>query len=142
MKANIQAGFLYIVIASAVMFSWFHYGLMYGGLDIGIPTYNPQRILEIIVKPWWSETVPGYPRPINISAIPVQLFFTLLQHFGLPPYMIQATTFGILLFLMGFGMFLLVKDILKGEKFGIDSSIVHFSLLRLYHFFYSFGKNG
>ena len=119
MKANIQAGFLYIVIASAVMFSWFHYGLMYGGLDIGIPTYNPQRILEIIVKPWRSETVPGYPRPINISAIPVQLFFTLLQHFGLPPYMIQATTFGILLFLMGFGMFLLVKDILKGEKIGI-----------------------
>ena len=119
MKRNILAGALYLLIAIIITFSWFHYGLMYGGVDIGIPTYNPQRILEIIVKPWWTETAPGYPRPINISAIPVQLFFTLLQQFGLPPFMIQAITFGILLFLMGFGVFLLAKDIMKGEKIGI-----------------------
>lgn len=116
MRGHIPAFLLYLIITLVVIFSWFHRGLMYGGGDVGLPTYNPQRFLEIILSPWWTETAPGFPRPQIMAAIPVQLFFTLLQQLNFPPFMIQATTFGFLLFMMGFGMYLLAKDILKGQK--------------------------
>src|SRR3989338_1707898 len=116
MKRNILAGSLYLFITLVVMFSWFHYGLMYGGGDVGLPTYNPQRVLQLASQPWWTETAPGFPRPQNLAALPAYVFFAFLQQIGLPPFMIQAIVFGILLFLMGFGMYLIAEHILKGEN--------------------------
>lgn len=116
MREHLLAALFYLFITLVVMFSWFHRGLMYGGGDVGLPIYNPQRFLEIILNPWWTDTAPGFPRPQSIAALPVQLFFTLLQLIGFPTFMIQAVTFGFLLFLMGFGMYLLAKDILRGQK--------------------------
>lgn len=116
MRGNIQAILLYLIITLVVMFSWFHRGLMYGGGDVGLPIYNPQRVLEIISNPWSSQTAPGFPRPQSLTAIPSELFFTLLQLVGFPAFMIQATTFGFLLFMMGFGMYLLAKDVFKERK--------------------------
>ncbi|TSC87773.1 MAG: Uncharacterized protein G01um10147_459 [Microgenomates group bacterium Gr01-1014_7] len=119
MKRNILAGSLYLFITLVVMFSWFHYGLMYGGGDVGLPTHNPQRVLQMASQPWWTETAPGFPRPQNLTALPAYVFFAFLQNLGLPAFMIQAVIFGILLFLMGFGMYLLAKNIMKNENRGM-----------------------
>lgn len=116
MKGNITAISLYLVVTLAVMYSWFHFGLMYGGGDVGLPTYNPQRVLQIILNPWWTETAPGFPRAQNLAATPAYVFFAFLQQLGLPDFMIQAVIFGILLFLMGFGMYLMARDIMKSEN--------------------------
>lgn len=116
MKKNLIAALIYFLISGGVMFSWFHYGLMYGGGDVGLPAYNPQRFLGIISKPWWSETAPGFPRPHSIGSIPVQVFFSFLQHLGFQAFMIQALTFGLLMFLMGFGMYLLADQFFKEQK--------------------------
>lgn len=119
MKGNIAAILLYLVVTVAVMYSWFHYGLMYGGGDVGLPTYNSQRVLQMISQPWWTETAPGFPRPQNLTALPAYVFFAFLQNLGLPAFMTQAVIFGILLFLMGFGMYLMAKDIMKSENRGM-----------------------
>lgn len=119
MKGNIAAILLYLVVTVAVMYSWFHYGLIYGGGDVGLPTYNSQRVLQMISQPWWTETAPGFPRPQNLTALPAYVFFAFLQNLGLPAFMTQAVIFGILLFLMGFGMYLMAKDIMKSEDRGM-----------------------
>lgn len=111
--------FLYLVITLGVIYSWFHYGLMYGGGDVGLPTYNPQSVLKIVTKSWWTETAPGFPRAQNLAALPAYVFFAFLQQIGLPDFMIQAVVFGILLFLMGFGMYLLARCFLKNTGMAI-----------------------
>lgn len=116
MRGHITAIFLYLIVTLVVIYSWFHYGLIYGGGDVGLPTYTPQRVLEIISKPWWSEIAPGFPRPLSLAALPAQVFFVLLQYTGLPAFGIQAAVFGILLFLMGFNMYLLTRDVIGAEK--------------------------
>lgn len=119
MKSNILVGSLYLFITLIVMFSWFHWGLMYGGGDVGLPTYNPQRVLQMASQPWWTETAPGFPRPQNLTALPAYVFFAFLHNLGLPAFMIQAVIFGILLFLMGFGMYLMAERIIKSENRGM-----------------------
>lgn len=116
MKKHIKAILLYLIVTLIVVYSWFHYGLIYGGGDVGLPTYAPQRVLEIISKPWWSEIAPGFPRPLSLAGLPAQVFFVLLQYIGLPAFGIQAVVFGILLFLMGLNMYLLTKDFIGTEK--------------------------
>lgn len=116
MKTKILAGLLYFSITLIVLFSWFHYGLMYGGGDVGLPTYNPQRILQVASQPWWTDTAPGFPRPQNIGALTAYIFFTFLQQIGLPDFMLQAVIYGILLFLMGYGMYLMTENFLKNNK--------------------------
>ncbi len=116
MKKHLKAILLYLTLTLIVMYSWFHYGLIYGGGDVGLPTYNPQRVLEIISKPWWSEIAPGFPRPLSLAALPAQVFFVFLQYIGLPAFGIQAAIFGILLFLMGLSMYFLTKNVIGDEK--------------------------
>lgn len=116
MKKYLKAILLYLTVTLIVMYSWFHYGLIYGGGDVGLPTYAPQRVLEIISKPWWSEIAPGFPRPLSLAGLPAQVFFVLLQYIGLPAFGIQAVVYGILLFLMGLSMYFLTKDVIGDEK--------------------------
>ncbi len=116
MKRTIQAAFLYLFVVLIIIFSWFHYGLMYGGGDVGLPTYNPQRMLQVVSKLWWTETAPGFPRAQNVAALPAYVFFAFLQQTGLPDFMIQAVVLGTLLFLMGFGMYLLANQFTKDQK--------------------------
>jgi len=125
MKRIVLAFMFYLVITVGVMYSWFHYGLMYGGGDVGLPTYNSQRMLQIVSKPWWTETAPGFPRVQNLAALPVYVFFAFLQQIGLPPFMIQAVVFGILLFLMGFGMYLLTYQFTKGQKVALLAGLFY-----------------
>lgn len=99
----------FLVLSGIIIFSWFRFGYIYGGGDVGLQTYDPTRILQIIKYVWWDSTAPGSPTPQGLSAIPLQFGLSLLQSVGFSPLLLQATLFFILLFTSGFGMYLFLK---------------------------------
>jgi len=118
-KFHMKALFLFGTIALFILFSWFRYGLVYGGGDVGLTTYNPKRIAEVISKIWWEDTAPGFPRPQGLASLPTEVVLSVLQNFGLPFYLIQASLFGVLIFLMGLGMYFLALDLFGKDKKGM-----------------------
>lgn len=107
----------FAVITSIMIFSWFRYGYLYGGGDVGLPSYNPQRILEITKFIWWEAAAPGTTVPHGLTSVPLQFFQSLLQEIGIPYIAIQAILFWLILFLSGYGMFLVGVSIFGKEKF-------------------------
>lgn len=107
---------LFLTISSLLILIWFKDGFLYGGGDVGLPTYNPKRILDITKYIWWEAAAPGFLIPQAITSITPYLFLFLLQLIGLGSVSIQAILFFVLLFLMGFGMYLLILSILGQDK--------------------------
>lgn len=105
---------IFLTVSAGLIFSWFRFGYIYGGGDVGLQTYNPKRILENAKFVWWDSTAPGSPIPQGLSAVPLQFFLSLLQSIGFSPLLLQSTLFLILLFLMGFGMYMFLEQKLKG----------------------------
>lgn len=115
-KDNFRAPLLFFVISAILIFSWFRYGYLYGGGDVGLQTYNPQRIMENAKYMWWDSAGPGAVLPQGLSAILFQGSLFILQLFGLGPVAMQAALFFVLLFLMGFGMYLFASEIFGAQK--------------------------
>ncbi|MEK7616867.1 MAG: hypothetical protein AAB414_02345 [Patescibacteria group bacterium] len=103
-------------ISTIIIFSWFKYGLLYGGGDVGLPSYDPKRILDITKYIWWEAAAPGTTVPHGLTSVLLQLFQSLFQEVGLSYVAIQAVLFWLILFLSGYGMFLLALSILGKEK--------------------------
>lgn len=103
-------------LAGIIVFSWFRHGFLYGGGDVGLTTYNPQRISQIISKVWWEETAPGFPRPQGLASLPAELALSVLQNFGFGPVAIQAFLFAFILFAMGLGMYFLTLEMGGNNK--------------------------
>lgn len=106
----------FFVLTAIIIFSWFRSGYIYGGGDVGLTTYNPKRIAEVISKVWWEDTAPGFPRPQGLASLPLELALSILQDFGLPDFAIQASLFGVLIFLMMSGMYFLALEFFGPEK--------------------------
>lgn len=104
-------------ITTVVIFSWFRYGHIYGGGDVGLPSYAPERILEIAKYIWWEASAPGTTVPQGLTSVPFQYFQTLLKSLSFPPFLIQASVFWILFFLAAFGMYLLGLSVFGKSKF-------------------------
>ena len=100
---------IFLTISAGLIFSWFRFGLIYGGGDVGLQTYNPKRILENARFVWWDSAGPGAPIPQGLSAVPFQFTLFLFQLLGFSPLALQATLFFLLLFLMGYGMYLFLE---------------------------------
>lgn len=100
---------IFLALSAGLIFSWFRFGLIYGGGDVGLQTYNPQRILENARFIWWDSSAPGAPIPQGLSAVPFQFILFIFQSLGFSPLALQATLFFILLFLMGYGMYLFLE---------------------------------
>lgn len=98
-------------ICGVLIISWFRYGLIYGGGDVGLPTYDPNRVLSIVRNIWWEVHAPGFPYPQSLSSISLYLILSGFQSLGLPSLTIQAGMFSALLFLMGIGMYALFWNI-------------------------------
>jgi len=98
----------FLSISGLLVFSWFRFGYIYGGGDVGLQTYNPPRILEISRYIWWEATAPGSPTPQGLTAIPFNLMFSLLKLLGFSPVMLQVSLFFLILLSMGLGMYLLI----------------------------------
>lgn len=115
-KEKIIPVIFFFSLATIIIFIWFRNGLIYGGGDVGLPTYNPQRIFQVISHIWWEASVPGFPRPQGITGIPFYFLLSSLQKLGLSYVVIQALTFWFVLFLMGLGMYLVSKSVFEKEK--------------------------
>lgn len=128
MKIKDLLAVIFLAFLSTVLIAiWFREGLAFGGGDVGLPTYNPQRILQFISHIWWEASAPGFPRPQGITSTPFYFLLSLLQKM-IPSYVIiQALIFWLVLFLMGLGMYLVSKTVFGKEKVLISllSSILY-----------------
>lgn len=106
---------LFITIAALISAIWFKQGLMYGGAEVGLLTYNPQRSEAIQQYIWWAQSAPGMLVPHFITGVPFYFVLSLLQPI-LSSANLQALIFLFLLFLMGFGMYQFALIVLGKDK--------------------------
>ena len=107
---------IFLIVSLILILSWFKDGHFYGGLDVGLPTYNPQKVFEMAKYIWWDNVAPGFLIPHVITSISLYFFLSFLQFLGIGSVGIQAILFFTLLFLMGFGMYLLTLSIIGHDK--------------------------
>lgn len=107
---------LFFLISLSITLIWFKQGLMYGGAEVGLLTYNPQRSLEIQKYLWWEAVAPGWPIPHFLSGIPLYFILSVLRSLSFSPAALQALLFCILLFMMGYGIYLFALTILGKDK--------------------------
>lgn len=108
LRSHYSALVIFTFLSIFLNFNWFRQGLIYGGGDVGLQTYNPQRILEITKFIWWESAAPGVPVPQGLTSIPFNFAFSILQFLGFSPLLLQASLFFLILFFCGIGMYLLV----------------------------------
>ncbi len=141
MKKNLLAGVFFLTISVLVVSIWFKDGLLYGGGDVGLPEYNPARILEILKFIWWDVSATGFLRPSGVTGIPLYSTLAIFDNLGLSYVSIQTLIFGAALFFAGFGMYLLAKSYFgeKGSVLAIVSGVFYvfnaFSMVQIWHRF-------
>lgn len=129
------------LISLVMIISWFRYGLLYGGGDVGLPTYEPIRIFSIIKNVWWDVHAPGFPYPSALTSIPLYFVLSLLQVVGMSAVTIQSLLFGVLLFLMGAGMYFLFFEVMptKSRIFPFIAAIFYmlnpYMVIQIWHRF-------
>ena len=119
-RVHIFAAVIFALLSTVLIISWFRYGLLYGGGDVGIPSYDPPRIVDIARYVWWEAEAPGGLVPQGVTSLPMQFFQSALVRVGLPYFAVQATLFWILLFLIGYGMFLVGLSVFGRDKFRLS----------------------
>ncbi len=118
-KKNLFPATLFAILATVLTISWFKAGLLYGGGDVGIPSYDPQRIFDITKFVWWDASAPGTTVPQGLTSVPFQFIQMILQKSGLSYMLTQASFFWMVIFLIGYGMFLMAGTIFGKEKKGL-----------------------
>lgn len=107
---------IFVFLSTFLILSWFRYGLVYGGGDVGLQTYNSQIFLENSLSIWRETTAPGFPVPHGLVGIPLQFFQAEVQSLGFSPVATQAIVFWGLIFFAGYGMFKLGLVVFGKEK--------------------------
>lgn len=135
---------VFLLISALVVGTWFRGGFIYGGAEVGLFAYNPERWLEISKYVWWEAVAPGQLIPHFITGIPVYFLFYILNLIGLSAQNIQQLFFFLILFLMGFGMYLLSLNILEedNKKYSLFAGLFYmfnvYTLVSVWHrFLYS-----
>lgn len=141
LKTQFFTTLIFPFIALILTFSWFREGFIYGGGDVGLQTYNPQRIFEISKYIWWEATAPGVAVPQALIALPFNFAFSILQSAGFTPLMLQATFFFLILSSMGVGMYILLQFIYKDlpKKYAIFGGLFYlfnpYMMIQVWHRF-------
>lgn len=130
----------FLSISGLLVFSWFRFGLIYGGGDVGLQTYSPLRLFEISKYIWWEATAPGSTVPQGLIGIPFNFIFLLLQLTGFTPLALQASLFFLIIFFSGFGMYLFIKSELnQNMRFSILGGIFYifnpYMMIQIWHRF-------
>lgn len=58
---------------------WFSKGLLFGGTEVGVPTFVPGKILNQIIWTWWEALGPGVYFPSISASIPLYALMTALE---------------------------------------------------------------
>lgn len=115
-KSRLFAPVIFLAISLLVTLIWFKDGVVFGGAEVGILTYNPARWFEIQKFLWWEAVAPGWPIPHFLNAIPLYLILSVFKSIGFAPSLLQALLFFVLLFMMGYGTYLFALSILGKDK--------------------------
>lgn len=138
---KLNALILFFLISVFIVITWFRGGFIYGGAEVGLFTYNPQRWLEISKYVWWDAAAPGQLIPQFIAGVPIYYFFFLLSLIGFSAQNIQAIFFLLMLFLMGFGLFILSFEVFDEtkKKYAIFAGLFYmfnvYTLVQVWHRF-------
>lgn len=108
--------FIFFCVSLILIFIWFKDGVVFGGAEVGILTYNPSRWFEIQRFLWWEAVAPGWPILHFINATPLYLILSIIKILISSPVLLQALLFFVLLFMMGYGTYLFVLSILGNDK--------------------------
>lgn len=132
--------FLFLLLSLFIISNWFKAGLIYGGGDVGLQTYNPQRTFENAKYIWWEAIAPGTPIPQGLTALPFHFIFSKLQLLGFSAVNIQFTLFFLILFSMGFGMYRLLLTVFdKGKNYPILGGLFYmfnpYMMVQVWHRF-------
>ena len=114
-RGNFKYIFFFGLLSSLIVYLWFRSGLIYGGAEIGIFGYNPERFLQVQQFIWWGDVAPGMLVPQFIVGVPTYFILSLLQPF-FSTLILQIIISFILLFSMGYGMYRLSLFILGQDK--------------------------
>ncbi|MBI2600220.1 DUF3367 domain-containing protein [Candidatus Daviesbacteria bacterium] len=102
----------FLLIAFLLVQLWFTKNILFGGTEVGIPTYAPGKILEQIRWLWWEALGPGTSIPTVAASIPFYYFMSILERLGFGAIGIQKVIFFIIIYLQGLGVSLLCKQII------------------------------
>ena len=117
-RSKILPPLFFLLLCGVLIFCWFRFGYMYGGGDTGLPTYSPQAAVNIAKNIWWDSLAPGIPVAQGLTSVPLMFLLSIPQGLGASPVFIQALLFFIILFLMGYGMYLLALNIFTPHTLG------------------------
>ena len=113
-----------LILAFILTVIWFHKGLVLGGGEAGVPFYNFQNELSIQSNAWVGKAF-GNPTGIVTALSPTFYIFSLLNHLGFSPVIIQAGLFFLFLATGFVGMYLLVYNFSKNTSIAIFSSLFY-----------------
>lgn len=141
---KIQAVLIFFLISAFIVVTWFGGEFIYGGAEVGLFSYNPERRLEISKYIWWEAVAPGQLIPQFITGVPIYFFFYSLKLIGLSSQNVQQLFFFSTIFLMGYGMYLLASSIFDDnrKKYSVISGLFYmfnaYTLVMVWHrFLYS-----
>lgn len=122
----LQPRVFFLIPAFILVQLWFSKDLLFGGTEVGVPTYTPEKILNQIKWTWWEALGPGASIPTASAAIPLYALMAFLEYLGFSAILIQKTLFFILIYLQGLGVSLVFKAIfLKKNKLSILAGLFY-----------------
>lgn len=128
-----------ILLSLFLVVIWFRDGKMYGGGDIGLPTYNPTLLVRVAQYTWWNAQGTGFSYPAVASTLPFYLLLSIPQFLGFSPLVIQMIFFFFVLSLSLTGSFLLVYLISKRLALSFFAAIFYltnpYTLMNILHRF-------
>ncbi len=116
----------FLLIAFLLIQLWFSKNILFGGVELGVPTYTPGKTLGQIIWLWWEALGPGVSFQTISPAIPLYAYMALLERVGLGAIGIQKILFFIIIYVQGLGVSFLFRKIFpQSGKLGILAGLFY-----------------
>ncbi|MCL5072503.1 MAG: hypothetical protein M1308_16665 [Actinobacteria bacterium] len=106
----------FLFVAFLLIQLWFSKGILFGGIEVGVPTYLPEKTLRQIVWTWWEAAGPGVSFQTISASIPLYIFMAIPERLGIGAIGIQKILFFIIIYVQGLGVSLLFKKFFPQSK--------------------------
>lgn len=116
----------FLFVAALLVQLWFSKGMLFGGVEVGVPTYTPEKTLKQILWLWWEAVGPGVSFQTISAAIPLYIFMSALERIGIGAIGIQKILFFIIIYFQGLGLSLLFRKFFpQSLKLGILAGLFY-----------------